>query len=89
MACDMCGKKGDDLVRLRDGYQTPEVKDVCNECRVLADKELDRLRTISHAWVKKKMQRFVSGGPPPSLAKKRFWLISGVLFGRPANPVTE
>ena len=32
MACDICGQSGKSLYNILESFQTPEIKDVCNDC---------------------------------------------------------
>ena len=59
MACDMCGKKGCELVKLRDCYQTDDVKDVCTDCCTVIDKHLSKLRMVTHNILVDTLRRFI------------------------------
>lgn len=44
MACDICDKTGCHLEDVREIYRTREIRQVCDDCRRMINKQLDKIR---------------------------------------------
>lgn len=57
--CDLCHAEvyPHELIDLLDGYRTHSVKDVCDECRVWADRLVRDLKSVAHAHVRRTMRK--------------------------------
>lgn len=57
MACDLCNKRGRELVDVTRDYQTEEVQAVCSDCATLLNDHLWKIRALNHniliIWMKK------------------------------------
>ncbi len=47
MACDICGKRGCQLVDLLDSHKTAEIHQVCDECRQVLDVHKRKLQAVT------------------------------------------
>ena len=54
--CDVCQKKTDGLTELRDIYKSDYAKEVCEDCRHVLDKQLNKIQSatvqIQIGWFK-------------------------------------
>lgn len=60
MACDICGKKGCDLVDLRDSYKTDDIQQICHGCEYTVNKHLFKLKNSTHRILCDWMKRFMA-----------------------------
>lgn len=63
--CDICGKQTADLVSLKSVYQTDDIKEICSDCQVTVNNQLDKLfkitfKTNQH-WLKTFMMNLAKG----------------------------
>lgn len=59
MACDICGKTGTSLNDLLDGYKTDEIKAICPECETTINKQLGKIRDVTHNIMRTLLKRFM------------------------------
>ena len=59
MACDICGKTGTRLEDLMGQYQTSDIKQICPECAVEVNRQLDKLKMVTHGMVKYWLKKFM------------------------------
>lgn len=60
MACDICGKTHVQLNSLLSIYQTTDVSDVCQTCEDSINKQLRKVRKVTHNILTDAMNRFIS-----------------------------
>lgn len=48
MACDICGKNTNPLADLLDVYQTEEIRQVCRDCEKAINRQLSKVRAVTH-----------------------------------------
>jgi len=59
MACDICGKTGTHLTDLQSQYQTDDIKQVCSKCGDDVNRQLDKLRALTHGMVRTWLKKFM------------------------------
>ena len=59
MACDIFGKTGTRLEDLMGQYQTSDIKQICPECAVEVNRQLDKLKMVTHGMVKYWLKKFM------------------------------
>lgn len=59
MACDICGKNDETLEDLREIYATKEIRQVCSGCQKIIDKQLSKVRAVTHNILRELVRRFV------------------------------
>lgn len=59
MACDICGKTGVHLEKLRDEYRTDEVSDLCSGCMRITNDNLWKTRSLAHKMTQSLVKRFM------------------------------
>ena len=58
MACDLCGKKGVQLIALRDMYKTNDVSDICSSCEAVVNKQLRKIQGFASLLIPKLMKQY-------------------------------
>lgn len=48
MTCDICGAEGTHLAHLFSTYATKDIKRVCPDCELTANKQLARIKHVTH-----------------------------------------
>lgn len=60
MACDLCGKVADNLVKANPDFTPPAIQYLCNECERRATKRLYSIRRLTRkrmiAWYKRQIR---------------------------------
>ncbi len=59
MACDICGKTGNDLIDLLDAYQTKDIKQICSKCETDVNSHLGKLRKVTSKMNRMWLKRFM------------------------------
>lgn len=57
--CDLCGKSEGIIESLRSEYATDEIKYLCGDCMLEANKHLDKLRNVSFKWWHLMVKKFL------------------------------
>ena len=72
--CDICGKTASihDMESLRDCYQLPSVKDMCQTCSKWADDQLWEIRAANAGELKRRIAIRVANPKPPSIWRRLF-----------------
>ena len=56
MACDICGKKGEELERLREIYKTDDIQEICPDSMKVVNVQLRKIQSaaqkIQFSWLK-------------------------------------